>query len=202
MKKKPDHRDLGIVNDFDTKDERVADVEIAHKTEPGAPNKDVQAPRTGNNEADVQQDYADRIMRMQAEFENYRKRVTRDMASAQERAADGLILEILPLYDNVLRAVHLHENTKGEGESAVFEGLRQIERQFSQWLDSRGIQLIVAVGDQFDPQRHEAVLTAESERPRNEILEEFEPGYLRYDRVLRPSKVSVSRGAKEEGESS
>ncbi len=147
---------------------------------------------------DVQQEYVERIMRMQAEFENYRKRVTRDMASAQERATDSLILEILPLYDNVLRAVCLHQEPREENGSAVLEGLQQIERQFSQWLESKGIQPIAAVGDLFDPQCHEAVLTVSSDRPRNEVLEELEPGYFRYDRVLRPSKVSVSRGAKEE----
>jgi len=149
-------------------------------------------------QVDVKQEYVERIMRMQAEFENYRKRVTRDMASAQERATDGLILEILPLYDNVLRAARLHQESKDENGTAVLEGLQQIERQFSQWLESKGIQPIAAVGDPFDPQRHEAVLTVSSDRPRNEVLEEFEPGYFRYDRVLRPSKVSVSRGAKEE----
>lgn len=191
MRNDPDHRDVTMDNDPAAEKQHADNVEIAQAASD-------ESPRNGATEAEPQQDYAERIMRMQAEFENYRKRVTRDMASVQERAVDGLILEILPLYDSVLRAVRLHQEAENRDETTILEGLRQIERQFSQWLDSKGIQPIVAVGDLFDPQRHEAVLTAESERPRNEILEEFEPGYFRYDRVLRPSKVSVSRGAKEE----
>jgi len=191
MSSKPDHRHVTTNDDSAVKDEHVDDMEILQA--------DSDDPRLKEEtDVDAEREFTERLMRMQAEFENYKKRVARDMASARERATDGLILEILPLYDNVLRAVHLHEGSKDGNDSAVLEGLQQIERQFSLWLESKGIQPICAVGDLFDPQRHEAVLTAESDRPRNEILEEFESGYFRYDRVLRPSKVSVSRGAKEE----
>ncbi|MBN1858569.1 nucleotide exchange factor GrpE [Candidatus Bipolaricaulota bacterium] len=198
MKSKPDHRNLSTHDDTDIKNGHIDDIEIVRGPESATLDQDVQIAQDGNGEAALQQEHADRIMRMQAEFENYRKRVARDMASAYERATDDLLLEILPLYDSVLRAVHLHEEPQGKDESAISEGLRQIGKQFSQWLDSKGIQPIAAVGNLFDPQRHEAVLTVESDRPRNEIIEEFELGYFRYDRVLRPSKVSVSRGAKEE----
>ena len=139
--------------------------------------------------------YIDRIKRLQAEFENYKKRVLRDMASLEERISDREILDFLPLYDNLERAFASY-NGNNDAQSFI-EGVERIFAQFDQILKQKGITPIEAEGTLFDPALHEALLSVESEEERNVILEEFERGYMRHGRVLRPSKVKVSKGKTE-----
>ncbi len=139
--------------------------------------------------------YIDRLKRLQAEFENYKKRVLRDMASLEERISDREILDFLPLYDNLERAFASYS---GNNDAQSFiEGVERIFAQFDQILKQKGITPIEAEGALFDPALHEALLSVESEKERNVILEEFERGYMRHGRVLRPSKVKVSKGKTE-----
>jgi len=139
--------------------------------------------------------YIDRLKRLQAEFENYKKRVLRDMASLEERVSDREILDFLPLYDNLERAFASYS---GNNDAQSFiEGVERIFAQFDQILKQKGITPIEAEGALFDPALHEALLSVESDKERNVILEEFERGYMRYGRVLRPSKVKVSKGKTE-----
>ena len=136
--------------------------------------------------------YIDRLQRLQAEFENYKKRTLREMAGLEERIVDREILDFLPLYDNLERAF---ENLSGDNNVEAFvQGIERIFAQFDQILKTKGVSPIEAAGTRFDPNRHEALLSVPSEEERNTILEEFERGYLRHDRVLRPSKVKVSSG--------
>ena len=138
--------------------------------------------------------YIDRIKRLQAEFENYKKRVLRDMASLEARVSDREILDFLPLYDNLERAFASY-NGNNDAQSFI-EGVERIFAQFDQILKQKGVTPIEAEGELFDPAKHEALLSVESDKERNVILEEFERGYLRHGRVLRPSKVKVSKGIK------
>ena len=139
--------------------------------------------------------YIDRLKRLQAEFENYKKRVLRDMASLEARVSDREILDFLPLYDNLERAFASY-NGNNDVQSFI-EGVERIFGQFDQILKQKGITPIEAVGNLFDPAKHEALLSVESDKEKNVILEEFERGYMRHGRVLRPSKVKVSKGKKE-----
>ncbi len=139
-------------------------------------------------------EYIDRIKRLQAEFENYKKRVLRDMASLEARVSDREILDFLPLYDNLERAFASY-NGNNDAQSFI-EGVERIFAQFDQLLKQKGVTPIEAEGTLFDPTKHEALLSVESDKERNVILEEFERGYLRHGRVLRPSKVKVSKGIK------
>ena len=136
--------------------------------------------------------YIDRLQRLQAEFENYKKRTARDYALIEERVADQTILGFLGLYDNLERAFAGHA-TDRDTESFV-AGIEQIFSQFSQHLEQLGVERIPGVGEPFDPAVHEALLSVRSEQAKNTILEEFLPGYRRTERVLRTSKVSVSQG--------
>ncbi len=138
--------------------------------------------------------YIDRLKRLQAEFENYKKRVLRDMASLEERVSDREILDFLPLYDNLERAFASY-NGNNDAQSFI-EGIERIFAQFDQILKQKGIVPIDAEGTLFDPTKHEALLSVESDKEKNVILEEFERGYMRNGRVLRPSKVKVSKGIK------
>jgi len=137
--------------------------------------------------------YIDRLQRLQAEFENYKKRTAREYAAIEERVEDRTILGFLDLYDNLQRAFANHATDK-DTESFV-AGVEQIFGQFSQLLEQFGVQRIPTVGEPFHPAVHEALLSVESDQERNRILEEFLPGYQRGERVLRASKVSVSQGS-------
>ena len=142
----------------------------------------------------------DRLKRLQAEFENYKKRIARDAVALEEQTVNQVILDFLPLFDNFERAF---ANFTGHDKDvqAFTVGMERIFAQFDQLLKQKGIVKIDAAGRRFDPARHEALLSVPSTKEKDLILEEFEPGYIRNERVLRPSKVKVSQGkieAKEE----
>ncbi len=135
----------------------------------------------------------DRLQRLQAEFENYKKRALREASALEERVSDRIILDFLPLYDNLQRA--FHSLSSNDDVETFVAGVEQIFAQFQQLLESKGVSKIEAVHQPFDPQLHEAMLGVPSSSvDKNAIIEEFMPGYLRDERVLRPSKVSVSQG--------
>jgi len=143
----------------------------------------------------------DRIQRLQAEFENYKKRTAREFSRQEERAIDRILLDVLPLYDALGLAF---ENYNRDDDAEAFvAGVERIFAQFEQILESKGVTRIESLGVAFDPAVHEALLSLPSEQDKNTILEEFSPGYVRNGRTLRPSKVGVSQGpapAKEEEE--
>ncbi|MFC2079094.1 nucleotide exchange factor GrpE [Candidatus Bipolaricaulota bacterium] len=134
----------------------------------------------------------DRLQRLQAEFENYKKRAIRDAAAYEQRISDRLILEVLPLYDNLQRA--FQSLSSNQDVETFVAGIEQIFAQFQQLMDAKGVTPIAAVNQPFDPALHEAMLCVPSDVEKNVIIEEFMPGYLRDERVLRPSRVSVSQG--------
>lgn len=139
--------------------------------------------------------HVDRLKRLQAEFENYKKRVLHEMANLEERISDREILDFLPLYDNLQRAF---TSFSGNNDAQSFiEGIERIFAQFDEILKQKEVSPIETIGSLFDPAKHEALLSVESNKERNEILEEFERGYLRNGRVLQPSKVKVSKGKTE-----
>jgi molecular chaperone GrpE len=147
--------------------------------------------RVEDNDTELQS-WIDRVQRLQAEFENYKKRTVRDMATVEERVADQVILDFLTLYENLERAFRSYASDQNV-ESFV-TGVEQIFAQFAQILEQCGVERMPSVGAPFDPALHEALVMAPSEEERNTIIEEFSPGYRRNGRVLRVSKVTVSQG--------
>jgi molecular chaperone GrpE len=135
----------------------------------------------------------DRLKRLQAEFDNYKKRIARENEALRERISDREILDFLPLYDNLERAFTVY--AKDRDVDSLVAGVEQIFGQFAQILEQKRVKRIPAVGQTFDPERHEALLSLESEEEKYTILEEFSPGYVRDGRTLLPSKVAVSQGA-------
>ena len=162
---------------------------------------DVTGPEEEAAQAGDVADLTDRLQRLRAEFENYKKRVAREADQRGERATDQLLLDVLPLYDALGLAF---ENFNRDRDAEAFvAGSERIFAQFEQILSSKGLSRIDAIGQTFDPAVHEALLSLESEEPKNTIIEEFSPGYMRDGRTIRPSKVGVSQGtapAKEEEE--
>ena len=134
----------------------------------------------------------DRLARLQAEFDNARKRAVRDQQEFREFAAADVIKNFLPILDSFERAL------KAGGDSSDFRnGIELIYRQFQDALQKIGVQPIVAMGQPFDPRIHEAVEMVDStEVPDHHVLDELQRGYKYKDRLLRPAMVRVARNTR------
>jgi molecular chaperone GrpE len=147
--------------------------------------------RLQEKEKEAAENY-DKYVRAVAEMENYKKRAVRDRADSLKYGQENLIRDILPLVDNLDRAM---EHACNSNDFEAFKaGLQLIQNQLNGCLGKQGVEPIQAIGRDFDPNVHEAVLQVESlEHGHNQVVEEFEKGYLLNGRLLRPSKVSVCR---------
>ncbi|TDI46949.1 MAG: nucleotide exchange factor GrpE [Acidobacteria bacterium] len=131
--------------------------------------------------------------RKQAELENYRKRVERERAETIKFAVADLMREILPVLDNLERAIAA---SKTGSEEQLIEGVEIIHKQFHDALTKQGLLEVEAIAKPFDPHVHEAVGRVEtSEHPEGTVVEVLQKGYLYKDRLLRPSMVNVSQPA-------
>jgi molecular chaperone GrpE len=145
-------------------------------------------------------DYYDRLLRKTAEFDNYRKRTDRERLQLSEAAAADLLTELLPLVDDMERA--LNADVPGEGAAAydgaagsIRKGVELIHKQLLDILRKRGVKPIEALGADFDPHFHQAVAHEPAEgRREGEVIEEFRRGYMLGDRLLRPAMVKVAKG--------
>ena len=146
----------------------------------------------------------DKYVRLYAEFENYKKRMVKDQAEFLKSANERLIKDILPIIDNLERAVeHAKEPSEGSSEGSKGElqdvkgliaGIELTIKQFKDVLGSLGVEEVKSVGEPFDPTRHEAVSHVETDKyDNNIIINEFQKGYLLNNRILRPAMVSVAK---------
>jgi molecular chaperone GrpE len=136
------------------------------------------------------QEHYDAWLRAKAEADNIRKRAQADIASAHKYAIESLAAELLPVRDSLEAALAVDNST--------FEALRQgVEltlKQLDSALDKSGIKEInPAVGERFDPHKHQAMTTVDSDKPSNTVVHVLQKGYLLQDRVLRPALVTVSK---------
>ena len=159
-----------------------------------ASEPDVETPTTELSPAERERDeYRDLLLRTTAEFDNYRKRTDRERQSIFDTAASGIIEELLPLVDDLERA--LDADPGDDGADAYRKGVELIHRQLMEILRRRGVKPIEALGETFDPHFHQAVSYEPTEdRDEGEIIEEFRRGYMLGDRLLRPSMVKVAKG--------
>ena len=131
--------------------------------------------------------------RKQAEFENYRRRIERERAETLKYAAADVIKEILPVLDNLDRAMEAAKSAPSEGQDQLREGVEIICKQFRDTLNKLGLTEVDAEDVPFDPHVHEAVGREETdEHPEGTVVRVLQKGYLFKDRLLRPSMVSVS----------
>ena len=133
------------------------------------------------------EDYLALAQRIQADFENYRKRAAREAAAAGERARSGLVRELLPIVDNLERALASAE----DGEQHLAEGVRLVHSELIAVLERNGIEQFDPAGDKFDPSEHEA-LSVRNDGESGVVLEVVEKGYRSNGTVLRPARVVVS----------
>ena len=137
----------------------------------------------------------DQILRLRAEFDNFRKRVARDAEKTRKMAAESLIKDLLPVADNFERALQ-----HGQGDTAsLLEGIAMVHKQFVDVLSRHGVEAISAIGEPFDPNVHDALSRMPSdEHAEDKVALEYEKGYRLGDVVLRPAKVVVSSGPAED----
>ena len=152
------------------------------------------AAQTDQSELERQRDeYYQRLLRTTAEFDNYRKRVERERQTLADAAASSIIEELLPVVDDLERA--LKADPGGEGTDAYRKGVELIHRQLMETLRKRGVRPVDALGADFDPHFHQAVAHESVEGHRDgEVIEEYGRGYMLGDRLLRPAMVKVATG--------
>jgi molecular chaperone GrpE len=132
--------------------------------------------------------YLELAQRLQAELENVRKRATRDIAQAGQRAKAGLVRELLPVVDNLERALA----TANPEEDHLAEGVRLVHTELVATLERNGIKAFDPAGEPFDPTVHEAISMREGENGAGIVLDVVEKGYKLGDNVIRPARVVVS----------
>ena len=143
----------------------------------------------GSNDALVQE--RSRRIRLQADFDNHKKRVEREREVDQRQASARVVQNLLPVLDNFERAIS--SASSGESDSSFHRGVQLIFRQVLDELRREGLEAVDTVGQPFDPARHEAVATEEhTDLPHHTIIEELLRGYTLHERLLRPALVKVS----------
>jgi molecular chaperone GrpE len=146
-------------------------------------------------------EHHDRLLRLAADFENYKKRAAKEKEDWAKFANEDLIRAILPFIDNLERAVNHAEKVVDTG--VLIEGVRLTLQQILQTLNKFGVSSFQSVGKPFDPTVHEAMLVVETDKQEpNQVVEEFQKGYLLNNRLLRPATVSVSKTPEKEVQTS
>jgi molecular chaperone GrpE len=160
---------------------------VTSRDEAGEPSGEEDPANEEERIVDQPEDYLALAQRIQADFENYRKRVARETAAAGERARSGLVRELLPIVDNLERALASAE----EGEQHLAQGVRLVHSELIAVLERNGVQQFSPEGDKFDPAEHEA-LSVRAEGEPGVVVEVVERGYRSNGSVLRPARVVVS----------
>lgn len=156
------------------------------KPDGGTPSPEAEA----KPEADKKID--DQLLRLRADLENARKRLERDKAEAIRYANERLIVEILPIVDNLDRA--MASLAEGHDPAKVKDGLKIAQDQLHEVLERHGVEMVKTAEAEFDPRFHEAVAVVEDDRlEEGRVVDEIQKGYLLNGRLIRPSRVRVAK---------
>ncbi|MBI1729924.1 nucleotide exchange factor GrpE [Candidatus Acetothermia bacterium] len=190
-------QEMKATNDNEQSQQAKIDVEENH-SEPGL-HESVASEVDSSNELKRQlqekedqiHEYIGRLQRLQADFDNYRKRLAREQEGFSKLIENRIYSKVLPIFDSFDRALRAYGHN--HDKDALAEGVNYVYAQFGELLKTEGIMPMEVVGKPFDPLRHEGLLIVEADGPPNVVLEEFERGYQRGDQILRPSRVKVSK---------
>ena len=139
----------------------------------------------------------DRFLRISAEFENYKKRKDREAADFRKYANETLVKELLPVVDNLERAMETSVDHE-DAVSCILEGVDMTLKEIFKVLEKFAVKAVDAVGNEFDPTYHQAVMQEASDtHPDNTVTKELQKGYTIHDRLLRPAMVVVAKAASE-----
>ncbi len=137
-------------------------------------------------------DMNDKYLRLNAEFQNYRKRVEKEKSDLLKYGTEKLLADMLPIMDTFDRALSSFEGL--EADEKVLDGIKLIQKSFSDFFERNGVKEIEAKGESFDPDKHHAVMSEESDDTESDIvIDVFQAGYTLNDKVIRPSMVKVSK---------
>ena len=132
----------------------------------------------------------EKFLRLQAEFQNFKKRTEKEKVDLYKYANEKVFADLLPLMDNIERALASTEN----GTDGIVEGLKMIKKSFDDTFDKNGLKAIEAMGAEFDPELHHAVMSDDSEDHISEhVIDEFQKGYTLNGKVIRHSMVKVAK---------
>jgi molecular chaperone GrpE len=140
----------------------------------------------------------DRWLRERAELENFKRRAIREKQDALRFGSEGLLKDLLPIIDNLHRALAHAKSTRPD--DPIVTGVELVLRGFDEVLERHGVKVVPARGTPFDPNRHEAISHIESEHPPNTVIHEHQRGYVLHDRLLRPALVTVGKGPSRSGD--
>jgi len=144
----------------------------------------------------LSKEYLGRLERLQADFENYKKRQEKKQKEFIEFANEGLINDLLSVIDNLERALDSNKNVKNT--KAIEEGINNTLKEFMNILSKEGVKPMQSIGHRFDPYKHEAVMKIETDKhSEDKVTEEFQKGYYIKSKVLRPAMVKVAVSVKE-----
>jgi molecular chaperone GrpE len=137
------------------------------------------------------QEQYERLLRVQADFDNYRKRVQKEQANLLRYGSESALREILPIIDNIELAVN-SARSHNNSDSQLRDGIEMILSQFFTTLEKLGVKPIETVEHQFDPNKHDALLRVYAPKAEeNAVVDEIRKGYYLHDKVLRPAQVTV-----------
>jgi molecular chaperone GrpE len=179
-----------------------AELELDHELPPAEPGEDATAPEAPKS-AELQSDlekakaecaaYLDRLARLQAEFDNFRKRNTKQQQEYRDYALADALQTLLPILDSLDRAL----KTNAASLEDFHQGIELIDKQFHDALSRLGVEPVPAEGATFDPNLHQAVQMVDSDEVEdNHVIDELQRGYRLKDRLLRPAMVRVARNPK------
>lgn len=136
----------------------------------------------------------ERIIRLHADFDNFRKRMQKEKEDWYQYASQSVLEKLLPVVDNLERALETVDNMSDEAKS-LFSGVTLIKRQLVEVLEKEGVTPIPALGEEFDPNIHEAMMQVplEAGQAENQVVEELRKGYRYKEKVLRPALVKVAK---------
>ena len=133
--------------------------------------------------------YLDDLKRVAADFENYRRRATREIGEATQRAAERIVTDLLPALDTFDAALAFEPST--EAEEKLLAGMHRTREQLLTILNDQGLEVVPSVGEPFDPEIHEAVMAPSEGAGRLVVKEELRRGYRLKDRLIRPALVAL-----------
>lgn len=171
------------------------EVERAEQPEAAAPKAQDQPQGEAKAQADTAKEFFGELIKLKAEFENYRKRVDRERPDLIQAGRAGVLDKLLPLYDVLLQAHEQVAKSHGDGPSKdIVKGLELIFKEFSKVFESEGVKPIETVGKPYNYDQHEAMGYVETDRhPEGTIAEEIQRGYTLKGKVLRAARVRIAK---------
>lgn len=196
-KKKTDQARNDEIRNGETRDEDLQDtdpaVEAGGAQDEPATEVDQLKKEVAEARAEAAETY-DRLLRLSAEFENYKKRMQRQAEDHRKYANESIIKDLLSVVDNLERAVTASSQSNSEADACMLEGLEMTLNEIRKVLKKYHVEPVEAVGQPFDPAFHEAVMQQPSEEhPDNTVIQEMQKGYMLHDRLIRPAMVVVAK---------